>query len=166
MRTSLMVLVLMLTCFLATAAPAKADAIYSFDSTDFGFSWSFEVPEIITTDTTITNFLSTSVLPTSFFAPGCATIDSATILPNPNPQGFSGVNTVFSGTVCGNGFSNFGVVGPIASFGTYILAGDTTLTVSPAAATPEPATLLLLGAGLILMLGAARGRDHFQRIPL
>src|ERR1700751_2779091 len=125
---------LLVAGYLASAAPAKADALYTLNSPNFGFSWSFEVPGIITTNTTITKFLNTFVLQTGFFS-SCTTIDSAMILPNPNQQGFSGVNTAFSGTnsIC---FANFGFVGPLTSFGTFIGGGgDSTLTISPAVAT-------------------------------
>ncbi len=71
----LRLMVLLVAGYLASAALAKADAIYTLNSPSDGFRWSFEVPGIITTNTTITNFLNTFVLPTGFFGSvGCTTI--------------------------------------------------------------------------------------------
>src|SRR5713226_10692253 len=93
----LRLMVLLVAGYLASAALAKADAIYTLNSPSDGFRWSFEVPGIITTNTTITNFLNTFVLPTGFFGSvGCTTIDSAMILQKPKQKGFYGVNNAFS----------------------------------------------------------------------
>src|SRR5262244_2938262 len=66
---------------LGLAPSAKADAIYSY--TDPGnVSWSFEVPAILTTNTTISSFLSFTIVPGSFLSQNpCGTGDSVSLIP-------------------------------------------------------------------------------------
>lgn len=135
---------------LGLAPSAKADAIYTFNNTTFdGFSWSFEVPSILTTTTTITSFLSTNVDPAGKLAfEGCTNIDSVTIT---DPQSTGLITTHFSGSgSCSNSID----LGDITTFGTF---GTETifLTIAPTSA-PEPSSLLLLAGGLISFVGLRR----------
>ena len=145
MRMRLLALILL--GYLASAALAKADAIYT-RSSGFGFSWSFDVPAIITTTTTITSFVSTNIVPTGFFGSnGCTSIGSVLISDPSSPGAF--VETFFSGTGnCASGGTDTTLFGPINSFGTFSVGSTETLTISPSAAVPEPSSLLLLGAAL------------------
>lgn len=152
MRISLVALTVV--CFLAAPSLGKADAIYTFTDTN-EYSWSFEVPGLITTPTTITTFLSTNVVPGSFIESGgigSAVIDSVTV----TPQGFSPhVFTFFLvGTGGGTGSANGDFSVPLTAFGTFSggldpFGNPVTLTISPSLSTPEPASLLLLGIGLL-----------------
>jgi hypothetical protein len=76
---------------------------------------SFEVPAIITTDTTITSFLSTNIDPSGFYGVnGCTTIDSTTLL---NPQTINAFFETHLSPCGGTDISGFGV--PLTSFGTF-----------------------------------------------
>ena len=146
--------VLLISAVLASglAPSAKADAIYTFNSF-LGVSWSFEVSAIISTDTTITSFLSTNIAPGSFAeSVGCAGIASVSIT---QLQTFPTIDTECAMNIPG---SSFGVVSsffePIDHFGAY---SSGALTISPSG-LPEPSSLLLLAGGLTSLAGLRRKR--------
>jgi hypothetical protein len=147
MRISLMALIVV--CYLASPALAKADAVYTFTDVN-EYSWSFQVPGLITTIITITTFLSTNVVPGSIEEGGgigSAVIDSVTI----TPQGFSPhVFTVFLVGIGGTGSANAEFF-PLTAFGTFSavdpFGNPITLTISPSLSTPEPASLYCLSPG-------------------
>ena len=134
--------------YLATAATAKADAVYAFSDTHDGFSWSFEVPAILTTNTIVRNFLSMHISPTGFIASlGCTTsVGSVFVTPQLTAPPAGNVSTNFTTGCDVSSSTEFST--PITSFGTFTVPGIT-LTISPSAAVPEPSSLLLLGAGVI-----------------
>ena len=152
MRIRLIVLIVLGS--LASAALAKADAIYTFNNPG-NDSWSFDVPGIITASgfTTVTSFLTTNIVPTGEFGSiGCTSLDKVVIgFPSsPNPLVdifFSGTGSCFSGAP--QSIDGFFPGSPINSFGTFSAPINKTLTISPSAAVPEPSSLLLLGAGLV-----------------
>src|SRR5262245_22242602 len=147
--------ILAVSFVLAALAPsAKADAIYTY-SDPGDLSWSFEVPAIITTTTTITSFLSTNVV-TGGTADnlGCTSINSVSIsFPT---SSFPSVSAAFSDCIF-----NFGVAFNelIDHFGTFqdSKGAPVFLTISPSG-VPEPATLLLLAGGLASFVGLRRKR--------
>jgi PEP-CTERM motif len=135
---------------LGLAPSAKADAIYTLTTNLGGFVWSFEVPAIITTDTTITSFLSTNIDPSGFYGVnGCTTIDSTTLL---NPQTSNAFFLTHLSPCGGTDVSGFGV--PLIGFGSFTL-GPAHLTISPSG-VPEPSSLLLLAGGLTFLSGLRR----------
>jgi hypothetical protein len=68
---------------------------------------------------------------------------------------FTGVNTVNSGFVSGINNLTFHVTGDSQTDG--LVVGNMSLRAVPVTSTPEPASLLLLGTGLISVFGVARG---------
>ena len=147
MRIRLVTLIVVV--YLASAALAKGDAVYTFNNPG-NYSWSFDVPGIITSTTTITSFVSTNIVPHSLLdASGCTSVDSAVLSDPSSPSPI--ISTTFSGTgVCAGGgeFDAIPFNSPIDSFGTFSFSNIASLTISPSAAVPEPSSLLLLGAGL------------------
>jgi hypothetical protein len=161
MRMRLIALVLL--GYLASAALAKADAIYSMNDQTSGYSWSFDVPAILTTTTSISSFLSTKIVPGGNAAgAGCTAIGSVEIF---LPSSFSivEINTNMTCSPSNKSFTPF-FNGPITSFNTFASTSvNATLTISPSAATPEPSSLLLLVAGLSAF--GARRRLARTRTP-
>ena len=135
---------------LGLAPSANADAIYTLSNSVAGFSWSFEVPAIITTDTTITSFLSTNIDPNGFFGShGCTAINSVQIFA---PSSLGDVRTDLSPSC-----TDDSVFGPITSFGAFGIGDFALLTISPSG-VPEPSSLLLLAGGLTGLLGLRQKR--------
>lgn len=147
-RVSLWAPMLFVSWVLAFGLSAKADAIYTMNDRSLDFSWSFVVPAIITTNASITSFLSTNVDPNSAFAlSGCSTISSVDVV---NPQSsLPNVTTHFAPDCAAITYFN----SPIVSFGSF----GRTLTISPSG-VPEPSNLLLLAAGLASLIGMGRKR--------
>jgi PEP-CTERM motif len=156
-RPGLLVPILLVSALIAFAVvpSARADVIYSYNDTFFGASWSFEVPTVITTTTTITSFLKTNIVAGGIIAgSGCTAIDSAQIA-NPSSS-LAGL-----ATTCSPGPNTFpaSFSGPITSFSTFTDAvTGATLTISSSpSGVPEPSSLLLLaGGGAVLGLRRKR----------
>jgi hypothetical protein len=141
----------------------RADGVeYTLNNPVTGFTWSFDVPQILTNpDTAITDFSVALVDPGGFLAVRTiTTVCSAEIInPTGSPELLMGspeLLTVFStSSVCPGGI---GVINnaltPINSLGTFILTGseDVTLTIS---VVPEPSALLLLTMSVVATLVAA-----------
>jgi|HubBroStandDraft_6_1064221.scaffolds.fasta_scaffold45015_4 hypothetical protein len=143
--------------FLPTVA--KADGVeYTLTDTLLGFTWAFEVPQILTSpDTVITNLSIAVVHPAGILLEkGITTVCSAEVIdPTDSPELF----TVFSTTpVCPGTISSINSSPtPIDSLGTFIFPGeeDVTLTIS---AVPEPSGLLLLGTSVVAVFAVGRRR--------
>lgn len=174
--------VLILSSCLAFPAVSNADAIYTLDL-DFSSTpgslaagsivdVQFSVPSILTTDTTISSFLSDSV-GGSFT--GC-TISSVSI---PSTEAISGT---FVASALVNFASNCstipGDVGEISGalgffqqsitspgvYSAYYLPSNPLVIGTLTIGTPEPGAALLAGIGLICLLSGARIRWRFRHI--
>jgi hypothetical protein len=149
-----------LLLFFAAFAPAKADTFdYTLNNPALGFTWSFEVPQILTNpDTIITNLSTAFIDPDGFlFIRGITTICFAEVIdPTGSPELFTRFTPTASCTFGGGAINNAST--PINSLGVFILTGgeDITLTIS---SVPEPSGSLLLVASVAALLGLTR--RHF-----
>jgi len=152
MRIRLGICLLAACLFLPTMARAD-EFLYSYTSSSDGFSWSFEVPSLITSSVTITSFLSSSVNPTGGFGSfGCDTITSVQLL-QPEIAGDNALVT--SSSACAGEIAQFTpAIDTIGSFTPTGIVG--TLTIKEVSTTPEPSSLLLLAPGFLGVLGARR----------
>lgn len=121
-------------------------------------SWQFVVPSILTTPTTITNFLSASLGP-GFSSCG-GVLDAQLPLVAASPY-TSLVITDFTGScfgATGAGANFFGSLGSTGVDNAFARSTGTKIGMLTISAVPEPATLSLLGAALLLGAVAARRR--------
>jgi hypothetical protein len=164
LRSAVGFLVLLVLAVLAVPQAASASAVlYTFTTTEvlrsgltLTSSFSFEVPAIITASTSITSLLSASN--TGSFWTGCGPISSVDFS---SPASGS----PFVQEEAGSCAIAFGFPAPIDTFGTFAASvNQGTLTISQ---TPEPATGLLFGGGLLLFgIIARRKQLHARRIGL
>lgn len=143
---------------------SKADVVYTFSASVTGsyagiipstFTWSFEVPSLLTTTTTIEASSLLSSSDTGVLASRGCGIKSVTII---TPATAYGVQTKFTNGCGGLTFADpaESITGPgIYGFTNPADGNVNTLTVcvvgTPCAptSTPEPASFLLLGTGLL-----------------
>ena len=174
------------------ADATKADVIYTLEASSVGsgvgFSWSFEVPDIITTDTIITKSPIIISIPTiitkslkghGIFGPGnCKKLDFIDIV---DPEGFSPGIITSGDSKSGSCGQDLFFLNPITSFGTFqsIAPECCTLTISsegvpqPSAlllseGVPEPSGLLLLVGGLTSLFGLRewyRKHERLRKLP-
>jgi hypothetical protein len=169
------------------ADATKADVIYTLEASSVGFNWSFEVPDIITTDTIITKSPIIISIPTiitkSLKAHGtlagiCKDINFIEIV---DPEGFSPGILTFGSSKSGSCAQDLFFLNPITSFGTFqsISPECCTLTISsegvpqPSAlllseGVPEPSGLLLLVGGLMSLFGLRewyRTNERLRKLP-
>jgi hypothetical protein len=178
----LRLLILMIVLCLSSPVLAKADGILYTFSADYHnnggtipeppgstVEWQFEVSSILTTPTTITNFISASV-GAGFSA--CSIKDAQLPLPSV-AQGFSSLIITDFVSPCGPG-DNFDGAGanflePITSLGVFEVVSTHngavlgTLAISSISAVPEPSVIFLLGRGLLALLGFSSLKSWYSR---
>ena len=177
----LRLLILMIALCLSSPVLAKADGILYTFSADYHnnggtiplppgstVEWQFEVSSILTTPTTITNFISASV-GAGFSA--CSIKDVQLPLPSV-AQGFSSLIITDFVSPCGPG-DNFDGAGanflePITSLGVFEVVSTHngavlgTLSISAISAVPEPSVIFLLGTGLLALLGFSLLKSRYS----
>jgi hypothetical protein len=166
MRLRLSTVILGLSLILLMPAVSRADDIYTFNANFPAgspdglstFSWSFDVPSLLTTTMTITSLSSESVTGVlSDF--GVCTISSAEIT---DPSTEFDVQTNFTGLGCIPHITFMAATPTITHLGMYgsinPLTVSNSLTISPTTSTPEPSALILVGLGLVALVGAAKFR--------
>jgi hypothetical protein len=177
----LRLLILMIVLCLSSPALAKADGILYTFSADYHnnggtipeppgstVEWQFEVSSILTTPTTITNFISASVGPG---LSGCSIKDAQLPLPSV-AQGFSSLIITDFVSLCGPGdhFDGAGAnfLEPITSSGVFEVVSTHngavlgTLTISAISAVPEPSVIFLLGTGLLALLSFSLLKSRYS----
>lgn len=157
---------------LLLAVPSRASVIYSFFA-DYSatqgpgstVSWEFDVPQILTTPTEVTTFLSASLGP-AFAA--CGSITGVQIPQPPNndnaPPGTyaASLSTLWS-TPCGAGDAFVGAgaqfTDTLTSSGVYLAYGHATnAVIGSLTISPEPASFVLCGLAGTLLFLLARSR--------
>jgi hypothetical protein len=155
MRMIFVVSFVVFCLFLPTAA--RADGVdYTLNEQFDGFSWSFEVPQFITTTMTVTDFTNTFVDPSKPLGESGFTICNVKIVDPTTTSSEVDTRLAQSPAQCGSQASiGVAFAGPIDTFGTFSV-GEIMLTISPAVAVPEPSGLLLLGLLTVGLVGPAR----------
>lgn len=156
MRLKLSGAILGFSVFLLMPIHARADAVYAFDS-NRGLTWTFDVPSILTSETTIpSSLLSTQTVGGIFAIDGCSITDivvqpfAEPVSPLEGPFGFLLTGLNCSGEPGLGGFDALSET-PFLDFGTYPLTSNGTLEI---VSTPESGSLILLALGLALLVGA------------
>ncbi len=151
MRLRLSIAINVMILLLMVPAIGRADAIYTFSGSTVpstyipsADTWSADVSSILTTTTTISSFLSKST--TGVLGSDGCTITSVEVI---NPSIALELATTFNS---GCPLTTFTLVLglPDTQFGT-LTDGNDTLTIAPAASTPEPSSVLLLGVGILAL---------------
>jgi hypothetical protein len=177
----LRLLILMIVLCLSSPLLAKADGILYTFSADYHnnggtipeppgstVEWQFEVSSILTTPTTITNFISASV---GSGLSGCSIKDAQLPLPSV-AQGFSSLIITDFASLCGPGdqFDGAGAnfLEPITSVGVFEVVSTHngavlgTLAISAVPEVPEPSVISLLGSGLLALLGFSLLKSRYS----